>query len=585
MTEALLIGMGQYDDTSFPALSASAQDVEALQELLRRPDIGASRSDAVMVLQHPTLKQIRETIETFCTLRDPDETALIYLSGHAILNNQGQLFFPCRDTGRSHLELTAYPLSELKAELEACRSQQHVVILDCCFSGTFAKDMIAPQDFETIAQDFSSTRRALLTSPTSIDYSTQHKSKARSTYTQFLLDALETGMADGSINRPLDGTVDVTELHAYIKTHLQETLPALSPTLHTQGDGYNMVIVYAPYLEFRKQVVSLASQGEISIVGHNILQEQQIKEGIPQDIANAIREDAMLPHRQQAEKQRQYDRIREEISRRESPLSDNTQAELMQLRQVLGLPPNSFAGEPLPTFVHEPVRDMTAPPIEVAATPVETPVESDTPLETSGNRLTEFLRNRRLLRSPDEPVEPANDRASQYLQERNISPELVRLGLASLAVLALFGAVLWALFQPFPGSRPEIASAEGWFNEGTRKAQAGNSNAAIEAYTQAINLSPTPANRAANLYYNRGIEYANNGNVDQAFSDYNEAIRLDSALADAYFNRANLAARRGDRSSAIKDYQVAARLYQQQNNKEAQIAAQNAIRSLQQVNQ
>ncbi|GAP98320.1 tetratricopeptide repeat protein [Leptolyngbya sp. NIES-2104] len=586
MTEALLINLGQFDDSSISALSATTHDVEALQELLRRPDIGASRTDDVMMLANPTLRQVRETIETFCTLRDPEETALIYISGHAILNDQGQLFFPCRDTIRANLELTGYSLSELKSELEACRSHQEVVVLDCCFTGTFAKGMISDQDFQAIAQDFSSVRRALLTSPTLIDYSIEHKSKRYSTYTQFLLDALETGMADGGANQPLDGTVNVSELHSYIDKHLEYTHPALSPTLHSKGDGYAMVIVYAPYLEFRRQAIALASQGEISIVGHNILQARQVKEGIPQAVASAIREDAMLPHRLMQEKQRQFDRIREEVSQRESPLSDNTQAELLQLRQEFELPANPFATEPIPavTFVAEPAvtQPVTEEPVAI---PVEATVESDTPLESSGgNRLTQFLRERRLLRSPDEEVEPANDPASRFLQERNISPELVRLGLASLAVLALFGAVLWALFQPFPGSRPQIASAEGWFNEGTQRAQSGNRNAAIEAYTNAINLSPTPANRAANLYYNRGIEYANNGNVNAAFSDYNEAIRLDPALADAYFNRANLAARRGDKSSALKDYRVAERLYQQQNNPKAQQEAANAIRSLQQTN-
>lgn len=581
MTEALLINLGQFNDSSISALSATTHDVEALQELLRRPDIGASRTDDVMVLSNPTLRQVRETIETFCTLRDPEETTLIYISGHAILNDQGQLLFPCRDTIRANLELTAYSLAELKAELEACRSNQEVVILDCCFTGTFAKGMISDQDFQAIAEDFSSTRRALMTSPTSIDYAIEHKSKRYSTYTQFLLDALETGMADGSANQPLDGTVNVSELHSYIDKHLQYTHPALSPTLHSQGDGYTMIIVYAPYLEFRRQAIALASQGEISIVGHNILQARQVKEGIPQAVASAIREDAVLPHRLMQEKQRQFDRIREEVSQRESPLSDNTQAELLQLRQEFELPANPFATEAIPaaTFVTEPIRE------EPAAIPVEATVESDVPLESAGGGgLTQFLRNRRLLRSPDEPVEPANDPTSRFLQERNISPELVRLGLASLAVVALFGAVLWALFQPSPGSRSQFASAEEWFNEGTRKAQSGNRNAAIEAYTQALNLSPTPANRAANLYYNRGVEYANNGNVDAAIADYNEAIRLDPALADAYFNRANLAARRGDRSAALKDYRAAERLYQQQNNPKSQQDAANAVRSLQQTN-
>lgn len=611
MAEALLIGMGQYDDPSFPSLTAPSQDTEALQELLRRPDIGASRMSDVMQLQHPTLKQLRETIETFCTLRDLDETTLIYLSGHAIVDDQGALFFPCRDTQQSHLEQTAYPFSELKAELEACRSQKQVVILDCCFSGTFAKGMVAPQDFDAIVQDFSSTRRALLTSPAAIDYSTQHKIKARSTYTQFLLDALETGMADGCANRPLDGTVDVTELHAYISAHLQHTLPALTPNLYSKADGYRIVIAYAPYLDFRRQVTSLAEQGEISVVGHNILEEQRIRQGIPPEIASMIREDALLPHRQQIERQQQYDRVLEQLRQSESPLSDNTKAELLQLRQVLGLPEspsataplpemskfpvetdpwgtenNLFATAPLPETAIEqgepnPAPEITMPPVEMV--PVEPQVETETQLETSGNRFTQFLRNRRLMRSPDSEFEPANDRVTQYLQERNIPLPLV-LGLGSLLVLGLLGAVLWSLFQPLPGSRPQIADAEGWFNEGIRKAQSGDRNAAIQAYTQGLNLSPTPANRAANLYYNRGIEYANNGNIEQAISDYTEATRLDPALADAYFNRANLRVKQNNRAAAINDYRVAARLYQQQNNAQGQQAAQDAIRALQQVN-
>ncbi|MCU0552175.1 MAG: caspase family protein, partial [Leptolyngbya sp. Prado105] len=147
MTEALLIGISQYDDASFQALAASDRDSAALQELLRRPDIGASRTDDVTLLNNPTLQQLRETIETFCTLREPHEPVIIYLSGYGIVTDEPELFLPCRNTDRSHLEQTAYSLSQLKAELEACASQQQTVILDCCFSGTFAKDMIAPQDF------------------------------------------------------------------------------------------------------------------------------------------------------------------------------------------------------------------------------------------------------------------------------------------------------------------------------------------------------------------------------------------------------------------------------------------------------
>lgn len=538
MTEALLIGIGRYDESSFQPLPATAQDVEALQEVLRRPDIGASRTTDVTVLVDPTLQHLKSTIETFCTLRTADEPVLIYFSGYGIIDDQGQLFFPCRNTSRSHLEHTAYSLTELQTELEACRSQQQIIMLDCCFSGTYARGMIAPTDIDKIGQLLSSKRRALFTSPWSIDYSPKHKSSNPSTYTQYLLNALETGMADGSANQPLNGEVSVLELHDYIRTHLEEDLPAMYPRLYSVGQGYNLIVAHAPYLEFRQEAMSLANRGEISIVGHNILEKLRVRLGIPQDIANEIKRDALLPYQHQAEKRQEYEAVHAEVSRRETPLSDNTQAELLRLREISGIEEAPVTDAPLPLTLAPPNPEPQ--PVLVAA-PIEAPVEASPPVEApvSQNRLTQFLRDRQLMPTP-QPSETETSRDPA---------ELIRYGLLGLAVLGLFIGVFWAASQLFPRSTP-FSNPNEAFSEGVRRAQRGDHNGAIEAYDQAINLRPDPANREANVYYNRGLEYANKDDLDRAISDYNKAIELDPSLADAYFNRANVFLRRGDRDGA-----------------------------------
>ncbi len=571
MSAALLIATGRYDDAKFQSLSAPVQDVEAFSTVLRHPDIGAHRSRDTTTLIDPTLQQLRTTIATLCANRNPDELLLIYLSGHGIVNDQGQLFFPCRNTDSLHLEQTAYSVSELQSYLEASRSQRQVIMLDCCFSGTFAKNMIAPADIDAIAQQLVSNRRALLTSPWSIEYSPKYKSGSPSRYTQYLLNGLETGMAD---EKTLDGEITVAELHDYIRTRLEEDLPSLYPKLYSTGNGYDIAIAHAPYLEFRREAVSLANRGEISIVGQNILEQLRQKLGIESTIADAIKKDVLLPYQHQAQKQRQFDDVRAQVSRREMPISDNTQAELLRLRQIFDLqddsiptpvaaPINAVASDPSPTLL---------PPDPVEANEAEPPAPE--------NRVTRFFRERGLMPTPlsdgaplDEPEPRTASPFSQLLQHRNSSDRL-RLAIAGAAVLALLAAVLWAAFQPItqPNSPTEF------FSEGLRRAKNGDRKGAIEAYTQAIDRN----GNNANFYYNRGIEFARAGDPNRAIDDYNQAIQFDRAFADAYFNRANVYASRGDRAGAIRDYQQAARLYQQQNQPQLQRDALNAVDRLQQ---
>lgn len=562
MAASLLIGVSQYDDTDFNPLPSAVKDVDVLQETLRHPHIGAQRSSSVTVFKDASLSQLRNAIETFYANRQPNELVLLYFSGYGIVDDRGQLFLVAKNTDHNHLEETALSVAELLACLEACRSLQQVIILDCCFSGTFAKGMVAPSDVDAIGQQLSGKRRALLTSPWSIDYAPTDKSGELSLYTQYLINGLETGMADGSMaNRNLDGEVTVVELHEYIRDRIEGDAIALYPKLYTTGQGYEIVIAQAPYLEFRREALGLASRGEISPVGHSILDQMRVRLGISSDVDAAIRKDALKPYQLQSQKRQQFEKIRAEMAKREGQLSDNTRTELLRLQEMYDLPADVRSEAPAarvdPVAIAEP---LTTPPVnrngQEAIDIPPTPLDDEPPSENSFSRLWQ----------------------NNVFQERGLTPELLRMAIASLAVLGLLGAVLWVAFQPLSRTANRLTTSEGYFREGYRQASRNDRRDAIAAYTQAIQLDPE--NAAA--YYNRGIEYAKQGDRNQAIQDYTDAIKLAPTFADAYFNRANSYFVRGERNAAIQDYRRAEQLYQQQRRPEERRRAQEALQAVQQ---
>jgi hypothetical protein len=592
MAVALLIGISQYEDASFSSLPSAVKDVEALQDVLRHPDIGTARSSDVLTLTNPDGQGLRSEIETLLANCQPNDVVLLYFSGYGVVDDKGNLFLTSRTTQRSNLAETALSMAELQSWLEASRSHQQILIFDCCFSGTYTQGMVAPADVDKIGKYLSGKRRAFMTSPWSIEYSPQEKSGTVSIYTQYLLNALSTGMADGTAHRNLDGETSVLELHEYICDRLEPDLPAASPRLYTVGQGYEIAIARAPYLDFRKEALGLASRGEISLVGHRILEELGRKTGVPDPIANAIKQDALKPYQIQRNKRQQFESLQSEITKREGQLSDNTRTELMRLQELYELQNNVVRPD---TTSNTATSDTARPDAVRPDTPVsplyaspesagvgQTSVQLNHSMDDRTSRMGQTLpplsdayaangSGQPLVEVPPTELEQRQpsrfgQRVSQFFEERNLprdfSAERWRIAIAGLAVLGLLAAVLWALFQPIPRSANKISTAEDFFQDAYRKAQGNDRQGAIDGYTQAITLNPSNPN----FYYNRGIEYSRGGNKykHQAIQDYDRAIQLDPAFADAYFNRANANASLGENKAALQDYQQAAKLYQQQ---------------------
>ncbi|MCX5717385.1 MAG: tetratricopeptide repeat protein [Nitrospirae bacterium] len=90
-----------------------------------------------------------------------------------------------------------------------------------------------------------------------------------------------------------------------------------------------------------------------------------------------------------------------------------------------------------------------------------------------------------------------------------------------------------------------------WFNKGYEAGMAGREQEALEAFTNAIELSPDDAE----AYFRRGVAYLNSGNSQQAINDFSKAIDLNLDFGSVVYMFRGLAFDRlGNYQKAIKDY-------------------------------
>ncbi|MCC5605845.1 caspase family protein [Nostoc sp. CHAB 5834] len=289
---ALLIGVSEYEPGLTP-LPATINDVMAMEKVLDNSEIGGF--DKVTPLINPQQHEMALAIETLFAGRQKDDLVLLFFSGHGIKDESGKLYFATRNTLKNEkgglVQATTVAASFVQDIMRTKdRSKRQVVILDCCFSGAFAEDMLVKDDGSVgVMNQLGGEGRAVLTSSTSTQYSFEQKESNLSIYTRYLVEGIETGAADINDN----GVITVDELHEYAKKKVREAAPTMSPEIYPIKEGYTIVLAKAPLgdpkLKYRKEVERFSRGGEITSIGRKVLEKLQIKLKLSSEEAIAIK--------------------------------------------------------------------------------------------------------------------------------------------------------------------------------------------------------------------------------------------------------------------------------------------------------
>jgi hypothetical protein len=196
MTErrvALIIASYQYEDPDLQQLVAPAQDAEALARVLEDPAMGGF--EVQTLLNEPSYR-VNQEIEAFFADRGRDDLCAVFLARSKI-----RVYFAASDTRRKMLRTTAIPATLVNDLMYASRSRRQVLLLDCCYSGAFARGLVAKADRAIgTMEHFRGRGRIVLTASDAMQYAFEGDQVAgegvRSVFTRTLVQGLESGEAD-----------------------------------------------------------------------------------------------------------------------------------------------------------------------------------------------------------------------------------------------------------------------------------------------------------------------------------------------------------------------------------------------------
>ncbi|MBE1496262.1 S-DNA-T family DNA segregation ATPase FtsK/SpoIIIE [Amycolatopsis lexingtonensis] len=194
---ALLIGTASYDDVTLPSLRAPAIETRRLWNLLKDPSIGGFRAKYLIDERKQVVE--REIEELFADSR-PDDHVLLYISGHGLKNGENELFFATTDTKQQRPYSTAIPVVVVQRLLHECQAQYKAIVLDCCYSGTFAAGPIAKSD-NSVDVSLLGEGTYIVTATSAFDPAFEDdrvvfgNSQPFSLFTDVLIKGLDTGAA------------------------------------------------------------------------------------------------------------------------------------------------------------------------------------------------------------------------------------------------------------------------------------------------------------------------------------------------------------------------------------------------------
>lgn len=250
----LVIGVGDYQDSSFPDLPFAINDAEGIYEMLLDDEfIGVPQENIFLITgEEATLTNIYVKLDEI-KRKATASTDLIffYYSGHGapLTDGSGEikdgLLVPF-DANINSLERTCIPLSELQTEIQSLPASA-IVMLDTCFSGQGRSEGVLPPGIRGLTveprQDLiqiNDSNKLFITGSKANQFSNDYPEKQHGLFTYYVLQGLHDKRADTNF----DGFVEMGELYNYLEITLPRESTALSGLQEPQlfGEGKSLVI-------------------------------------------------------------------------------------------------------------------------------------------------------------------------------------------------------------------------------------------------------------------------------------------------------------------------------------------------------
>ncbi|GHE13635.1 caspase, EACC1-associated type [Streptomyces alanosinicus] len=251
---ALLIGTEHYDDDRFGPLPSTQADVWGLRQVLQHRSIGGFGS--VRTETDLTADDMRQVIAEFLEEREPDELALLYVSGHGVrrARDGGEFSFVAKDTAFDRVAETGVSAGYVNERLEQCVAPQKVVMIDCCRSGGFAVGL-RTSDRRPAGSVAKSGEPAPLTSRGVYVLSSSRAGEDSyadtaegaevkpSAFTAEVIEALRTG----KVSKDGGGDVSVTDLFHYVNRRMRAQGGRQVPVHSALGVDDRIVLADCPF--------------------------------------------------------------------------------------------------------------------------------------------------------------------------------------------------------------------------------------------------------------------------------------------------------------------------------------------------
>jgi hypothetical protein len=225
---ALIVANDQYQDPGLRRLRAPGQDAEALARVLGDRTIGGFE---VKTVANEPEHRLRREIATFFANRSREDLLVAHFSCHGVKDDSGQLYFATTDTELGDLDTTAVAAEFVNRQMSRSNSRRVVLLLDCCYSGAFARGLLARATTAVdLKERFEGRGRIVLTASSAMEYAFEDAELSvgrgrPSVFTRALVHGLETGEAD----RDGDGFISVDELYDYVFDEVSRVAPKQTP--------------------------------------------------------------------------------------------------------------------------------------------------------------------------------------------------------------------------------------------------------------------------------------------------------------------------------------------------------------------